>query len=142
MVAGSVWKTLLDPLWGYVNYLITSFGGQAVLWLSDSNLAMVSIIVIDTWRWTPFIVLIVLAGIVSLDVEMQEAARIDGASWWQVFVHVQLPQLTPVILAAFVVRWLGAIKMFDIIFASTRGGPGNATEVVNLFIIFGRSSTA
>ncbi len=134
VVAGSVWKTLLDPLWGYVNYLITSVGGQAVMWLSDANLAMVSIIVIDTWRWTPFIILIVLAGIMSLDLETLEAARIDGANWWQSFWHVQLPLLGPVILAAFVVRWLGAIKMFDIIFASTRGGPGSATEVVNLFI--------
>jgi multiple sugar transport system permease protein len=95
---------------------------------------MLSIIIIDTWRWTPFIILIVLAGIVSLDVEMQEAARIDGANWWQVFLHVQFPLLMPVILAAFIVRWLGAIKMFDIIFASTRGGPGSSTEVINLFI--------
>lgn len=134
VVAGSVWKTLLDPLWGYVNHMLGWFGIPALNWLSDPSLAMASIIVIDTWRWTPFVILIVLAGIVSMDVEIQEAARIDGAGAWQSFVHVRLPLLAPVLLAAFVVRWLGAIKMFDIIFTATRGGPGSVTEVVNLYI--------
>ena len=134
VVAGSVWKMLLDPLWGYFNYLITQLGFEPVAWLAHSDLAMVSVIVIDTWRWTPFIILIVLAGIVSLDTEPLEAAKVDGATWWQRLVYVVLPMLRPVILSAFVVRWLGAIKMFDIIYAATRGGPSNSTEVINLYI--------
>lgn len=134
VVAGSVWKMLLDPLWGYFNYLITQLGFEPVAWLAHPDLAIVSIIVIDTWRWTPFIILIALAGIVSLDTEPLEAAKVDGATWWQRLVYVVLPMLRPVILSAFVVRWLGAIKMFDIIYAATRGGPSNSTEVINLYI--------
>lgn len=134
VVAGSVWKTLLDPMWGYINHLITILGGQAMHWLTNPRLALLSIVLIDTWRWSPFVILIVLAGIVSLDQEPLEAARVDGASWWQTMTHVKLPMLRPVISSALFIRWLGAIKMFDIIYAATRGGPGNRTEVVNLYI--------
>src|SRR5690606_7296186 len=134
VVAGSMWKMLLDPLWGYVNYLLTLIGGKPVLWLADTNLALISVVIIDTWRWTPFIILIILAGIVSLDPEPVEAAKVDGANWLQRFVYVILPMLRPVILSAFLVRWLGAIKMFDIIYTATGGGPGNATEVINMYI--------
>jgi multiple sugar transport system permease protein len=134
VVAGSVWKTLLDPLWGYINHVISALGGQPIAWFSDPTLALVSIVIIDSWTWTPFVILIVLAGIMGLDLEPLEAAQVDGASWWQTMIYVKLPMLTTVILSAFVVRWLGAIKMFDIIYATTRGGPGNATEVINLYI--------
>lgn len=134
VVAGSIWKMLLDPLWGYINYLLIQFGIPPVEWLSDPNLALISVTIIDTWRWTPFVILIVLAGIMSLDHEPLEAAKVDGASWYQSFAYVTLPMLRPVILSAFVVRWLGAIKMFDIIYAATRGGPGSATRVINLHI--------
>lgn len=134
VVAGSIWKMLLDPLWGYLNYLLTSVGLPAIEWLAEPTLALISVIVIDTWRWSPFIILIVLAGIMSLDHEPIEAAKVDGASWFQRLIYVILPMLNPVILSAFVVRWLGAIKMFDIIYAATRGGPGNSTRVINLYI--------
>jgi len=134
VVAGSMWKMLLDPLWGYINYLLSLLGMEPVLWLADPNLSLISIVFIDTWRWTPFIILIILAGIVSLDVEPIEAAKVDGANWLQRFFFVILPMLRPVILSAFVVRWLGAIKMFDIVFTATGGGPGNSTEVINMYI--------
>lgn len=134
VVAGSIWKMILDPLWGYLNYLISIFGGDPIMWLSTPRLAMLSIIVIDSWRWTPFIVLIVLAGIVSLDQEPMQAAKVDGANWLQTILHIKLPMLKTVIFSAFVVRWMGAVKIFDIIFITTRGGPGNATDVINLNI--------
>lgn len=134
VVAGTVFKMLLDPLWGYFNYVWGLFGGAPVSWFSDPVLAMVAVVMIDTWRWTPFVTLIVLAGVVSLDKEPFEAAAVDGASHLQRLIHVTLPMLSPVIMSALVVRWLGAIKMFDIILTATEGGPGSATEVVNLFI--------
>jgi len=134
VVAGSIWKMLLDPLWGYINYLLSGLGVQPIEWLANPTLALISVIVIDTWRWTPFVILIVLAGIMSLDHEPLEAAKVDGATWYQSFTFVTLPMLRPVILSAFVVRWLGAIKMFDIIYAATRGGPGSSTRVINLYI--------
>jgi multiple sugar transport system permease protein len=134
VVAGSVWKQLLDPLWGLVNYIWTTLGGEAINFLADPVLALASIIVIDSWRATPFVVLMVSAGIAGLDREPLEAAKVDGATRWQALVHVTLPMLRPVILSAFVVRWLGAIKLFDIVFTATGGGPGTATEVLNYYV--------
>jgi multiple sugar transport system permease protein len=134
VVAGTVWKMLLDPLWGFSTYLLGLIGIEPILWFSDPTLAMTSIVMMDTWRWTPFIALIILAGVVSLDREPFEAAEVDGASAFQRLVYVKLPMLMPVILSALVVRWLGAIKMFDIVLTSTQGGPGTSTEVINLYI--------
>ncbi|MEV0828882.1 carbohydrate ABC transporter permease [Nonomuraea rubra] len=134
VVAGGVWRMLLDPLWGVVNYALGLVGVGPVEWIGDPALAMVSLIVIDTWRWTPFVVLIASAGIMALPGDVYEAARSDGAGRWAILRRITLPLLVPVMAAAFVVRWLGAVKMFDIALAATRGGPGNATNVINLYI--------
>ncbi|MFI7689629.1 carbohydrate ABC transporter permease [Nonomuraea sp. NPDC049655] len=134
VVAGGVWRMLLDPLWGVVNYALGLVGAGPVEWIGDPALAMVSLIVIDTWRWTPFVVLIASAGIMALPGDVYEAARSDGAGRWAILRRITLPLLVPVMAAAFVVRWLGAVKMFDIALAATRGGPGNATNVINLYI--------
>ncbi|WP_208814373.1 carbohydrate ABC transporter permease [Micromonospora echinofusca] len=134
VVAGGVWKMLLDPMWGFVNYVLGLVGVGPVDWLADPTLAMVSLVLIDTWRWTPFVVLIASAGLMSLPTDVFEAARVDGAGWFATLRKVTLPLLAPVILAAFIVRWLGAVKMFDIALAATKGGPGQATDVVNLYI--------
>ncbi|TYB57077.1 sugar ABC transporter permease [Nonomuraea sp. PA05] len=134
VVAGGVWRMLLDPLWGVVNYALGLAGIGPVEWIGDPTLAMASVIIIDTWRWTPFVVLIAAAGIMALPGEVYEAAKTDGAGRWQTLWRVTLPLLVPVMAAAFVVRWLGAVKMFDIALAATKGGPGNATNVVNLYI--------
>ncbi|MFI7461870.1 carbohydrate ABC transporter permease [Nonomuraea sp. NPDC049646] len=134
VVAGGVWRMLLDPLWGVVNYALGLVGVGPVEWIGDPALAMVSLIVIDTWRWTPFVVLIASAGIMALPGDVYEAARSDGAGRWAILRHITLPLLVPVMAAAFVVRWLGAVKMFDIALAATRGGPGNSTNVINLYI--------
>ncbi|MFC7600917.1 carbohydrate ABC transporter permease [Streptosporangium amethystogenes subsp. fukuiense] len=134
VVAGGVWRMLLDPLWGVVNYTLGLVGIGPVEWIGDPTLAMVSVILIDTWRWTPFVVLIAAAGIMALPGDVYEAAKSDGAGRWQTLWRITLPLLVPVMAAAFVVRWLGAVKMFDIALAATRGGPGNATNVVNLYI--------
>lgn len=134
VVAGGIWRMMLDPLWGIVNYWLGLVGIGPLDWFGDANLAMVSIIIIDTWRWTPFIVLIATAALMALPKDVFEAAKIDGANWWSTLWSVALPLLAPVIAATFVIRWLGAVKMFDIVLASTYGGPGKATNVVNLFI--------
>lgn len=134
VVAGGIWRQLLDPLWGAVNWFIGLFGAPPLDWLGDPTLAMVTIVLIDTWRWTPFIALIAAAAMLSLPTDVFEAARIDGANWWQTLRSITIPLLTPIIAATFVVRWLGAVKMFDIVLASTKGGPGQATNVVNLYI--------
>jgi multiple sugar transport system permease protein len=134
VVAGGVWRMMLDPLWGLANHVLGVFGVGAIDWLGDASYAMASIVIIDTWRWTPFVTLIATAALLALPREVFEAARIDGANWWTTFRYITLPLLVPVIAATFIVRWLGAVKMFDIALASTGGGPGRATNVINLFI--------
>lgn len=134
VVAGGVWRMLLDPLWGIANYLLGFVGIGPVDWLGNPTLAMVTLIIIDTWRWTPFVTLIATAALLSLPREIFEAAEIDGANWWTMLWSITIPLLIPIIAATFVVRWLGAVKMFDIALAATNGGPGRATSVINLFI--------
>lgn len=134
VVAGGIWRMILDPLWGILNYWLGFVGIGPLDWFGDPNLAMAAVIIIDTWRWTPFIVLIATAALLALPRDVFEAARIDGANWWSTLWSVAVPLLVPVIAATFVIRWLGAVKMFDIVLAATYGGPGKATNVVNLFI--------
>lgn len=134
VVAGGMWRMILDPLWGILNYWLGFVGIGARDWFGDPDLAMAAIIIIDTWRWTPFIVLIATAALLALPKDVFEAAKIDGANWWSMLWSVAVPLLLPVIAATFVIRWLGAVKMFDIVLASTYGGPGKATSVINLFI--------
>lgn len=134
VAAGGIWKMLLDPLWGYVNHVWSLLGGAPVVWLGKPWLALLSIVLIDTWQWTPFVIMMAVAGIASLPGEPLEAALVDGAGPLARLRHVTLPLLRPVILATLLVRWLGAIKVFDIVYSTTRGGPGAATEVLNLHI--------
>lgn len=134
VVAGGIWRMILDPLWGLMNYGLAFLGFEPLDWFGDPDLAMAAIIIIDTWRWTPFIVLIGTAAILALPKDVFEAARIDGANWWAMLWQIALPLLVPIIAATFVIRWLGAVKMFDIVLAATAGGPGKATNIINLFI--------
>lgn len=134
VVAGGIWRMMLDPLWGMVNYFLGLLGFGNPDWLGNPDLAMATIVIIDTWRWTPFVVLIATAALMALPKDVFEAADIDGANWWTKLWEITLPLLAPIIAATFVVRWLGAVKMFDIVLASTKGGPGDATNVVNLYI--------
>lgn len=134
VIAGGIWRMILDPLWGMVNYLIGIFGFEPLDWFGDATLAMAAIIIIDTWRWTPFVVLTATAALLALPKDVFEAADIDGANWWSKLWSITIPLLVPIIAATFVVRWLGAVKMFDIALAATYGGPGGATNVINLFI--------
>ena len=134
VIAGGIWRMLLDPLWGVANYLLGNVGLGPIEWFADPFWAMFTVIMIDTWRWTPFITLIASAALLSLPRDVFEAAAIDGANWWTTLWRIAIPLLIPVIAATFVVRWLGAVKMFDRALAATHGGPGRATSVVNLFI--------
>lgn len=134
VVAGGVWRMILDPLWGLANWALGLVGIGPFDWLGNPTLAMATVIIIDTWRWTPFVTLIATAALLTLPREIFEAAEIDGAGWWTKLWRITIPLLVPIIAAVFVVRWLGAVKMFDIALAATNGGPGRATSVINLFI--------
>ena len=102
-------------------------------WLGDPELALASVIAIHTWQWTPFAFLVILASLSSLPPDVFEAARIDRAKAWQRFVHITLPLIRPAIVIVVILRMMTALSAFAAIFAATGGGPGTATEILNLY---------
>jgi multiple sugar transport system permease protein len=127
-VIGTImWLLMLDSSVGVVNYLLTPVGLGDVQWLNTPLGAMASAIVIDMWIFTPFVALLVLAGLRSLPREPFEAADVDGASWWFTFRRLTLPMLWPYILVAVIFRFMDSLKIFDVIYTLTQGGPGDAT---------------
>jgi multiple sugar transport system permease protein len=129
---GIVFNLFYDPTIGLVNYVLKSVGLPQGLWVSDAASVIPSLIIVDVWQWTPMIALIVLAGLAGLSDEPFEAARVDGASELQILRYVTLPMIMPVILTAVILRSVDALKTFDIIFAMTGGGPGYASETLNI----------
>ena len=103
-------------------------------WLADPSIALACVIAVDAWEWTPFVFLILLAGLQAIPQEPYEAARIDGSSAWQTFIHITLPLLTPAILVALLLRTMDLLRIFDQVFILTQGGPGFSTETVSLYI--------
>ena len=134
VVVGLTWRIFFDPSSGIINYLINQLGlGIQPDWLGDTSLALPAVIIADVWEWTPFIVLIVLAGLDSIPSELTEAALVDGAGEFQRIRTITIPLLLPTIAIAVVLRIVDANKMFDIIYVMTRGGPGLSTETTNLY---------
>lgn len=129
-----VWMMVMDINTGVLNYLTELVWNSRIEWLSDRSVVLYSLIIIDTWQWTPFIMLIVLAGLSALPSEPYEAAQIDGASGFQMFWYLTLPMLRPTLMVALMFRSIDALKTFDIIYVITGGGPAFATETLNLFI--------
>jgi len=132
VAVGLLWRYMFQPVYGIINYLLTSVGLPPGTWHSAPSTALMSIAIIDVWQWTPFAILVMTAGIQSLPVEPFEAARIDGASRFQVFRNLTLPLLKPVILVVLIIRGLDSLKIFDTIYVLTRGGPGLSTQVFNV----------
>ncbi len=133
VVVALTWTLILNPTQGALPYLFDALHLPPVLWLSDPNIVIPALVLVDTWEWTPLIMLITLAGLAALPTEPLEAARIDGASPWQTFWRITLPLLRPAVAVAVLFRGIDAIKTFDIIFAMTNGGPGNASETLNVY---------
>lgn len=132
VAVGIVFNLFYDPTIGLANFVLTSLGLPPALWVSHASTVIPALILVDVWQWTPMITLIVLAGLAGLSEEPVEAARIDGASEWQIIRFVTIPMVMPVILTAVILRLIDALKTFDIIFAMTGGGPGYASETLNL----------
>ena len=134
-VSAMMFKELLNPNYGWVDHYMGVLGlPSQVQWLSHPTTAWIALVGLDVWQWTPFVALILMAGIQSLPKEPQEAASIDGASSWQSFRHVTLPMLTPFIAIAVTLRTIQAFKTFDAFKILTGGGPGDSTEIINLGI--------
>jgi multiple sugar transport system permease protein len=128
------WKLIYQPQFGILNELMFQLGLPTQAWAGDVNLAMFSIILADVWEWTPFVFLLMLAGLASLPDEPYEAAELDGASAWRQFWDLTLPFLRPVIAIALLLRMMDALRLFDLVFILTRGGPAGATETLSLYI--------
>lgn len=128
-----IWRIMLNPDIGVLNYLLRSIGLSGSLWVSSPNMVIPALIMVDVWKWTPMITLIVLAGLKSLPHDPYEAARIDGASTFQIFWHITLPLIRPVLIAALMLRSLDNLKEFDMIYTITQGGPGYASETLYLY---------
>lgn len=133
IVVGFGFRFMFNYELGVLNYLLSVLGLPRKAFLGDPSLALNSIILVDIWQWTPFMVLVLLAGLESLPKEPFEAARIDGAPEWQVFRHITLPLMKPVILVALLIRTMDAMRDFDKIYVMTAGGPGIASETLSLY---------
>jgi multiple sugar transport system permease protein len=127
-------KMMLDPTFGLVNYFLGFFGIKPIGWLGDRHLAMPVMMAIDSWIASPFVIFSVVAAIMSVSQEPFEAAKIDGATEFQSTRYILLPMISRIILICAVLRIMGLMKIFDIVYVGTGGGPGDATEVVNLWI--------
>lgn len=134
VVIGTMWRLIMGREFGLANTLLGFFGLGPVDWLGDPDLALTSVIFVDVWHWTPFVFLLMLAGLESLDGEVLEAAHIDTVSRWQQIRHVILPMMLPTIVITLLFRVILSFKVFDEVYLLTSGGPGTATEVVNFSI--------
>jgi multiple sugar transport system permease protein len=133
VVVGLTWRMLYNSDLGMINYVLGTLGLPTPIWLASTQMALPSVIITDTWHAVPFVTLMFLAGLQSLPAEPNEAAKVDGASTWRRFIDITLPQLRPLIFLALIFRATDAIRMFDIIYVMTSGGPANATQTLNLY---------
>jgi multiple sugar transport system permease protein len=129
-----VWTMMFHPQLGVLNYLLSLVGIPPQLWVFHPATVIPSLVLVETWQWTPLVMLIVLGGIAALPTEPYESAQIDGAGLWQMFRYITLPLILPFIFIAAMIRTIDAVKSFDVIFAITQGGPGSASETINLYL--------
>ncbi|CAN5878582.1 sugar ABC transporter permease [soil metagenome] len=129
-----VWTMMFHPQLGVLNYLLSQVGLPPSLWVYSPDTVIPSLVLIETWQWTPLVMLIVLGGLASLPTEPIESAVVDGANPFQIFRHITLPLVLPFIMVAVVLRTIDALKAFDTIFAITQGGPGTASETINIYL--------
>ncbi len=134
IAVGLTWRYLFDAQFGLINAVLAVFGVAAKGWLADETLAFAAIIISDIWQWTPFVFIMVIAGLANVDTSVLEAARIDGARWWTLTTRVKLPMIAHVLAITLVMRLIDAFRVLEVIYVLTFGGPGDSTEVLSLHI--------
>lgn len=134
IVVGLMWRYLFDTQYGLINQMLALFGISAQTWLADPHLAFIAIVISDIWQWTPFVFIMIMAGLQNLDGSVMEAARIDGATPLQAIFKVKLPLLLPVIVVTLLMRLIDAFRVLEVIYIMTFGGPGDSTEILSLHI--------
>lgn len=133
VVVGCTWRQIYHYRYGPLNYLLQGMNLSPITWLSNPKFSLPSIIITDTWEWTPFMMIVILAGLQSIPEELREAAAIDGASKWKIFSNVLFPLLKPVIIVAVLIRVMDAFKLFDLVVLLTKGGPGESSETITYY---------
>jgi multiple sugar transport system permease protein len=129
-----VWVMMFHPQLGVLNWLLSQVGLPPSMWVYSASTVIPTLVVVEVWHWTPLVMLLVLGGLASLPTDPYEAAKIDGATAWQAFRHITLPLLMPFIVVALIIRTIDALKAFDTIYVITQGGPGQASETINIFL--------
>jgi multiple sugar transport system permease protein len=129
-----VWTMMFHPQQGVLNYLLSLVGISPLLWVYSPTLVIPSLVLVEVWHWTPLVMIIVLGGLAALPMEPFESARMDGASEWQIFRYITFPLVAPFIVVAAVIRTIDALKAFDTIYVISSGGPGTASETINLYL--------
>ena len=135
IVAGATWRLLFDNRYGPINQILGWFAGEPmpVLWVIKANLVYPAILIAEIWQWTPFMFLILLAALSNVDKNLTEAAEIDGAAYWRIFWRIVMPAIWPVMAIAMLIRGLDLFRLFDVIWALTKGGPGTLTETISIY---------
>lgn len=128
-----VWMLIYEPTIGIANTVLKSIGLKPLVWLGSPSQVIPSLVIIDVWQWTPMIAILVIAGLTTLPNDPYESADIDGANNWQKFIYITLPLIRPTIIVALILRLVELLKQFDVIYATTMGGPGSASETLNLY---------
>ena len=134
IAVGLAWRYLFDAQFGLVNALLEVAGLSAQTWLADPTLAFAAIVVADIWQWTPFVFIMMIAALAGVDGSVMDAARIDGACWWQQALLVKLPMVMHVIAITLMMRLIDAFRVLEVIYVLTFGGPGDSTEILALHI--------
>jgi multiple sugar transport system permease protein len=129
-----VWKMMFHPQLGVLNYILGLFGIPPSAWVFSPETVIPTLVLVEVWHWTPLVMLILLGGLAGLPKEPYESAVIDGANGWHMFRYITLPLLWPYIMIALIIRTIDALKVFDIIFVISEGGPGTASETLNIFL--------
>ena len=133
-VVGLIGRLLFNGDFGINNFFWNMVFGHKLEWLADPNLAFISISIMDCWQWTPFCALVLYSSLTMVPVEIEEAAKLETDKWWHVLRKVQLPFMLPGLTAILILRTADILKMFDVVFIMTRGGPGAATELISIYI--------
>ncbi len=134
VVVGLIWRYLFDARIGWINHYIGWFGIEPQVWLGDPQLAFFAIVFTDIWQWTPFIFIIVIAGLQALPKEVIEASTIDGVNWWQQIFLVKLPMIKSILIIALLMRLIDVFRALEVMYILTGGGPGRVTELLSLHI--------
>lgn len=133
LIVGMIAAYVFNPTIGIVNHLVTLLGGTPVSWFGEPVTAMVTMVLINVWQWSPFMMLLILAALTSIRSDLYEAARVDGAKWHHLIWHIEIPSVLNVVLLGAILRIIDVLRFFDVVYVTTRGGPGDSTMVVTLY---------